>query len=249
MVTIMNGLILTIVSTSIISFIAFFGALSLSMKEEMLNKILFILVGFSAGALIGGAFLHLLPEAIGILPPEIVFLPLLASFILFFLLEKLLWRHCHKAECDIHPFAYLNLIGDGVHNFIDGLIIAASFIVGIPLGIATTLAVAFHEIPQEIGDFGVLVYGGMNKRRALTLNFVTALTAIIGGILGYFLSSHIQEIGILLLPFAAGGFIYIAASDLIPELHKEADPKRSWTAFIAFLGGISLMWLALFILG
>ncbi|MFX1485983.1 MAG: ZIP family metal transporter [Promethearchaeota archaeon] len=245
----MNGLVLTIISTSLMSTITFSGVLTLLLKEEVLNKILLVFVGFSAGALIGGAFLHLLPEAIEALPSQIVFIPLIASFILFFVFEKLLWRHCHKAECDIHPFAYLNLIGDGVHNFIDGLVIAASFIAGIPLGIATTLAVAFHEIPQEIGDFGVIVFGGMSKRKALALNFVTALTAILGGIIGYFLSSSIQEIGILLLPFAAGGFIYIAASDLVPELHKESNPKRSWTAFAAFLGGISLMGLALLIIG
>lgn len=245
----LSGLLYTILSTMFISSIAFIGVLGLSMKEEMLNKVLLILVGFSAGALIGGAFLHLLPEAIDKLPTQTAFIPLIASFVLFFVLEKLLWRHCHKVECDLHPFAYLNLIGDGLHNFIDGLVIAAGFVAGVPLGIATTLAVIFHEIPQEIGDFGVIVYGGMSKRRALVLNFVTALSAVFGGVLGYFLSSYIQGLGTLLLPFAAGGFIYIAASDLIPELNREPNPRRSWTAFLAFICGILLMSITLLFFG
>jgi zinc and cadmium transporter len=135
----------------------------------------------------------------------------------------------------------MNLFGDAVHNFIDGLIIAASFVINIPLGIATSLAVALHEIPQEIGDFGVLVYGGFKKTKALFWNFLSALTAIFGGLFGYYLSSWITGTTAFLLPFAAGGFIYIAASDLIPEIKKETDIKKSLMAFGMFIVGIAIM--------
>lgn len=234
-------LFLIIVSSLLISLIAFVGVVSLAVKDEVLDRILLCLVGFAAGALIGGAFLHLLPETVEKSTSMNVFLALSLGFFLFFLLEKLLWRHCHKGKCEVHPFAYINLIGDGVHNFIDGLVMAASFLSGVELGIVTSLAVAFHEVPQEIGDFGVLVYGGLEKSRALILNFLTALTVIIGGFVGYFLSSHIGESMIFILPFTAGGFIYIAASDLIPELHREVNPKRSLASFAVFFLGFVFM--------
>ena len=151
-------LVTIIGSTLIIALIAFIGVIALAVKEALLNKILLILVSLSAGALMGGAFLHLIPEAVEETgSPEIISY-VLVGFILFFVIEKVLhWRHCHKGKCDVHTFHYMNLIGDAVHNFIDGLIIAASFIVAVPLGITTSIAIAAHEIPQEIGDFGVLV--------------------------------------------------------------------------------------------
>ncbi len=228
-------------SSFLISLIAFVGVVSLAIKDEVLDRILLYLVGFAAGALIGGAFLHLLPETVERSTSMNVFLALSFGFLLFFLLEKLLWRHCHKGKCEVHPFAYVNLIGDGVHNFIDGLIMAASFLSNIQLGIVTSFAVAFHEIPQEIGDFGVLVYGGLGKSKALILNFFAGLTVIIGGLVGYFLQSYIGESMIFILPFAAGGFIYIAASDLIPELHKEVNTRRSLASFAVFLLGFAFM--------
>jgi len=234
-------LFLIIASSFLISLIAFVGIASLAAKEELLDKILLCLVALAAGALIGGAFLHLLPETVERSTNINVFLALSFGFFLFFLLEKLIWRHCHRGKCEVHPFAYLNLIGDGVHNFIDGLVIAASFISNIQLGIVTSLAVAFHEIPQEIGDFGVLIYGGFEKSRALILNFCTALTVIFGGVIGYFLSSYIGESMMFILPFTAGGFIYIAASDLIPELHKEVNPKRSLVSAAIFVLGFVFM--------
>lgn len=234
-------LLLIIASSFLISLIAFVGVVSLAIKDEVLDRILLYLVGFAAGALIGGAFLHLLPETVERSTSMNVFLALSFGFFLFFLLEKLVWRHCHKGKCEVHPFAYVNLIGDGVHNFIDGLVIAASFLSNIQLGIVTSFAVAFHEIPQEIGDFGVLVYGGLGKSKALILNFFAGLTVIIGGLVGYFLQSYIGESMIFILPFAAGGFIYIAASDLIPELHKEVNPRRSSVSFAVFLLGFAFM--------
>ncbi|MBD3249438.1 hypothetical protein GF336_05315 [Candidatus Woesearchaeota archaeon] len=153
------------------------------------------------------------------------------------MIEKFLhWHHCHKGKCDIHTFTYMNLIGDGVHNFIDGLIIAASFSVDISFGVITTIAVIAHEIPQEIGDFGVLVYGGFGRLKALAFNFLSAVTAIIGAVIGYLISGSVEGFVPFLLPFAAGGFIYIAASDLVPELHKESDNEEPHSK----LWGISL---------
>jgi zinc and cadmium transporter len=234
-------LLLITASSFLISLIAFVGVVSLAIKDDVLDRILLYLVGFAAGALIGGAFLHLLPETVERSTSMNVFLALSFGFFLFFLLEKLLWRHCHKGKCEIHPFAYVNLIGDGVHNFIDGLVMATSFLSNIQLGIVTSFAVAFHEIPQEIGDFGVLIYGGLGKSKALILNFFAGLTVIVGGLVGYFLQSYIGESMIFILPFAAGGFIYIAASDLIPELHKEVNPRRSLVSFTVFLLGFAFM--------
>ena len=176
-----------ILATVVVSFLSFVGIFTLSLKAKMLNKILLILVGLSAGTLMGGAFLHLLPEATEDNTGLDVFVYVLVGFIIFFIIEKVLhWRHCHKGECEIHTFTYMNLIGDSIHNFIDGLIMAASFVVSIPLGITTTIAISSHEIPQEIGDFGVLIYGGFSKKKALLLNFLVALTAVLGGLIGYF---------------------------------------------------------------
>ena len=157
-------------------------------------------------------------------------------------MEKFLyWHHCHKGKCDVHPVSYLILFGDGIHNFIDGIIIGVSFIVGIPFGIVTTLLIIGHEIPQELGDFGVLVHGGFGKAKALIYNLIAQLTCVLGGIIGYFLSTSIEGIIPFILPFAAGGFIYIAASDLVPELHKEPEIKKSLTSFAFFIIGILIM--------
>ena len=238
-------LVYALASTFIVSLISLVGVFTLTVKEKLLGNILFSFIGFSAGALIGGAFLHLLPEALTKTPSEAVFSYLILGIILFFLLERYFhWRHCHEENCDIHAFTYLNLVGDGLHNFLDGMVIAASFLVSLKLGIATTLAVIFHEIPQELGDFGVLVYGGFSKKKALLCNFLIGLTAMLGAIVGYFLSGLSRGFLSFILPLTAGGFIYIATSDLIPEIHKEKNLKHSTLAFIAFLLGIIFMWLA-----
>lgn len=231
-----------IIAALFVSLISLIGIFTLSLKDRLLKNILLVLVGFSAGTLMGGAFLHLIPESLEASGSERIFPIVIFGFLLFFVMEKLLWRHCHEDKCEMHTFAYLNLVGDAVHNFIDGLIIAAAFITNIPLGIATMLAVAAHEIPQEIGDFGVLVYGGFQKKRALLLNLLTALTALLGGLLGYFLSSYMENTLIFLLPFAAGGFLYIAAVDLLPEIHKETDNVKTALSFTLFVAGIGLMW-------
>ncbi len=238
-----------LLSTVVISLIAFIGVFTLSLNEEMLRRILLTLVSLSAGALMGGAFIHLLPESVEICDSGMI-LYALFGFILFFIIEKVLfWRHCHDGKCDVHTFRYMNLIGDAIHNLIDGLILAVSFVVSVGLGISATIAIAFHEIPQEIGDFGVLVYGGYKRRRALILNFVIALTAVLGGVIGYFISSHVEDVVGFLLPFAAGGFIYIAATDLVPEIKKEVDVKKSIATILVFIGGIALMWLTKVLFG
>ena len=166
-------------------------------------------------------------------------------------MERVLhWNHCHNhGDCEVHTFSYMSLIGDGIHNFIDGLIIAASFIVSIPLGFLTSLAVIAHEIPQEISDFSILIYGGFSKKKALFFNFLSALTAVLGVLVGFVLSSSVENFVMYLLPIAAGGFIYIGASDLVPELHKEKDLKKSILSFGFFILGIVIMYLFKIYLG
>lgn len=228
-----------------VSLISLVGIFTLLLKEDLLRKVLILLVAFSAGALIGAAFLHLLPEALEISNSLTTYLYLLLSFVLFFILERyLLWRHCHEEACTVHPFSYLNLIGDGIHNLFDGLTIGASFVVDIRFGIITTVVIILHEIPQEIGDFGVLVYGGLTKRTALFYNFLSAVTAIFGALIGYYFSAHFKSFSQAILPFAAGGFIYIAGCDLIPEIHKEMDLKKSTFSMAFFILGIIFMFLA-----
>jgi len=220
--------------------VAFAGALTLLLSEKTLKRTIYLLVAFSTGALMGGGFLHLLPESMESLGDDTAILILLFGFSVFFLMEKFLhWHHCHEGECKVHEYSYMILFGDGIHNFIDGLVIAAAFLTNIHLGIVTSFLILAHEIPQELGNFGVLLHGGMGKTKALLYNFFAQLTCVLGGIAGYFLP--LGGFHVLILPFAAGGFIYIAASDLIPELHKEADIRKSMTAFLFFIFGVILM--------
>jgi len=173
------------------------------MKENLLNKILTYLISLSIGGLMGGAFLHLVPEAVEKFENGYAFLAILAGFFLFLIVEKIIhWRHCHDGHCSVHTFAYMNLIGDSIHNFIDGLIIAGTFLINAGLGITSAIAIILHEIPQEIGDFGVLIYGGMKKKRALMMNFLTALFSVAGGIIGFyfFLPQKLCWVPCLLLP-------------------------------------------------
>lgn len=236
----------SLVSVILVSLISLIGVLAFSLKEENLKKILLYLVSFSAGGLFGHAFIHMIPEAVGENGFGLqVSLYILSGIITSFIMEKFLqWRHCHIPTSEEHPhsFAYMNLFGDAVHNFIDGLIIGGSYLANIPLGIATTLAVVFHEIPQEIGDFGVLIYGGFNKSRAIFFNFSTALTAIFGAIVALSVGFLIQDFIPFLIPFAAGNFIYIAGSDLIPELRKE-EPRflKSALQLASFVLGVLIL--------
>ncbi len=236
----MNELLAILGSVTIVSVISFAGAVFIGLREGLMKHLLMILVAFSSGTLIASAFLDLLPEALNELYPVRAFSFVILGIVVFFAMEKFLyWRHCHEGECPVHMFAYVNLVGDGVHNFIDGMIIAATFLTSFDLGFATTLAVVFHEIPQEIGDFGVQVYGGLSKRRALAYNFASALTAIIGAVIIYFLRD--LSIVPVLVPFAAGGFIYIAATDLMPELHRRSQAVESVVQFLSILMGLALI--------
>jgi zinc and cadmium transporter len=241
----MVNFIWAVSASLVVSIISLVGIFTLLLKDELLDKILFLLISFAAGGLIGGAFLHLLPESLERSGSSNIFLYVILGFILFFILEKYLhWRHCHKENCATHVFTYLNLIGDTVHNLSDGLVIGASFVVNIHFGLVTTLVIIFHEIPQEIGDFGVLVYGGFNKSKALFYNFISGLACVLGTLVGFFLSAHNAIFSIFLLPITAGGFIYVAACDLIPELHKQTELKRTALSFSAFLAGILFILLA-----
>lgn len=241
----------TLVSVFLISLISFIGIFTLSVKVDKLRKILIYLISFSTGALFGDAFLHLLPEVVEAHGFTLqVSLSVLAGLLIFFILEKFVhWQHCHMPieKGHVHSFAYMNLFGDALHNFIDGIIIAASYLVSIPVGIATTLAVILHEIPQEIGDFGVLLHGGFSRGKALALNFITALFAVVGALLALWLTTAISNVESILVPIAVGGFIYIAGSDLIPELHKETNVWKSLLQLAAFILGVGVMVLLLFI--
>lgn len=244
--------IYSLLSVVIVSLIAFIGIVVLSLKTEKLQKYLLYLVSFSAGALFGGAFIHILPETVeesGFTTS--ISLYLISGILIFFILEKFLhWRHCHTptSKSHKHHLGVMNLVGDGFHNLIDGVMIAGSYLAGIPVGIATTIAVIFHEVPQEIGDFGVLIYAGFSKAKALLFNFLSACTAIIGAVLALVLSSKIPGISSFILPFTAGGFIYIAGSDLIPELHKSScEPTKSFPQFFALLLGIFVMLILTFL--
>ncbi len=214
-----------IFSVILVSLISLAGILTLALKDRTFRSILLYLVSFSAGTMLGGAFIHLLPEAAADGFTLAVSASVLFGIAFSFALEKVIhWRHCHAPAGRGHPhsFAYMNLFGDFVHNFIDGLIIAAGYIASIPVGIATTVAVMLHEIPQEIGDYGVLIHGGFSRSKAVLYNFLTALSAVAGAIVAIVASDLVGGSVTFLLGFAAGGFIYIASTDLIPELHKSS---------------------------
>ncbi len=244
----MDKIFFSVIATFAVSAISLVGVIALVLKDQVLNKIVYYLVAISAGSLMGGAFLHLIPEALeGVgdgQNSEKIFIAILVGFVLFFILERVLhWHHCHKhgGNCSVHPFTYLNLIGDGFHNFIDGVVIAAAFSLSVELGIATTIGVIAHEIPQEISDFGVLIYGGFSKAKALFFNFLSGTLAIAGALCGIVLARATEGMIPLLVALTAGGFIYIAASDLIPELHKESKLAKSAIALLCFFMGVGLM--------
>jgi len=243
--------LLGLISVIAISMISLIGVLTLWLTDKKLKKAFIYLVSFSAGGLLGDAFIHLIPEAVGDAGLELsasilIILGILSSFIVERFLQ---WRHCHIPTSNEHPhsFAYMNLFGDAVHNLIDGIIVGGSYLASIPLGISTTIAVTFHEIPQELGDFSVLVYGGFNKKKALFFNFLTALTAIFGAIISFIIGSAIEGFVPLVIPFAAGNFIYIAGSYLIPELRKDEPNPRKAALQVAFisLGVITMLFLLL----
>ena len=248
----------TLISVLAVSAISLVGAVTLYFRVDFLRKILLFLVSFSAGALLGDVFLHLLPEAVenasSVLGVSVL---ILAGITLFFVLEKFIhWFHRHEythwflpphedRTKIVHPMALTNLIGDGLHNLIDGMVIAGSFMISVPVGVATTLAVMFHEIPQEIGNFGVLIHSGLSRRRALWFNFLSALTAVFGAVAVLLAGTRSETLITFIVAVTIGGFVYIAGSDLIPELHKEQSMRNAAYQVLFFALGISVMALLL----
>lgn len=237
--------IYTIGSLVLVSSISLIGVFFLSLQEKVLKRLLIFFVSFAVGGLLGDAFIHLIPESFQKLGSNLTTsLLILAGIFIFFSLEKFIrWRHCHIpiSEKHTHPLATMNLIGDAAHNLIDGMLIGASYMVSVPLGISTTIAIVLHEIPQEIGEFGVLLHSGMPAKKALFLNFLSGIFALFGGVLALLVFSRVEDLALYLLPITAGGFIYIAGSDLMPELQHETKVSSSVYQFLSILFGISLL--------
>jgi len=245
---IMNTAAYTIISVVGVSLISLVSLILISRSSEFIRRYLRFLVSFAAGALLGDVFIHLLPEMAeeGILTFS-ASLWILGTIVAFFVLESFLhWHHHHgegiEGEHAPHPFVWTNLIGDGFHNIIDGMIIAGAYMISFEVGLATTIAVMLHEIPQEIGDFGVLVYGGLTRSRALFYNFLSALSALVGAVIVLALGSSETLVSVL-SALGIGSFIYIAAADLIPHLHREKE--KAFPQFLTFLLGIVVMALLL----
>jgi zinc and cadmium transporter len=238
--------IYSLTSVFLVSLLSLLGVFTLGINEKRLHKILIYFVSFSAGALFGDAFIHLIPEAFKEGATSYTSIYFLSGIIISFLIEKIIyWNENHASSIlgnKVKQFVYMILFGDGVHNFIDGLAIGASFLVSIPVGIATSVAVILHEIPHEIGDFAALIHGGLDRKKAIFYNFVSALTAILGTLFALTLNQRIAGVNKFLIPFAAANLIYIAGSNLIPELHKETQLKKSLIQIFTFILGIAIMY-------
>jgi zinc and cadmium transporter len=232
-------------SIAVVSVLSLTGIFLLSYKGNYFREYISLFIGIAVGALLGDAFIHLIPEAFAETEAEMTTsLLVISGILLFFVLEKILHWHHHGEDAEashIHPVGKLVLVSDGLHNFLDGVIIAASFMVSIPVGLATTLAVMLHEIPQEVGDFAVLIHAGYTKRRALFLNFLSALTALLGGVFFFALGEIATSVTTYFIPLTAGGFIYIAVADLIPELHKSKRRRDSVYQIGAVILGVFMM--------
>lgn len=235
----------TLISVLLVSLFSLVGFLTIAIKRVYLKRILLFMISFSAGALLGDVFIHLLPELVK--GGEFTLyssLYILGGILLFFVLEKILhWRHCHLSATHdhIHPLAHMNLVGDALHNFMDGMVIAGSFMVSVPVGMATTVAVVLHEIPQEMGDFGILLHSGMSVRKALFFNFLTAFMAVLGAFFILMLNLDSDAVLKYVIPLVIGGFLYIASADLIPEMHKDVKPLNSLFQLLSLLAGVGIM--------
>jgi len=233
----------TLIAVVLVSLISLLGILSLSFKKSFLSRVLSVLVAFAAGSLLATAFFDLIPESFEVIGARSLTFVLI-GIVGFFLVEAFIhWHHSHGEECVdcLKPVVYLNLFGDSLHNFLDGIIIAASFLINLQLGIASSLAIALHEIPQEIGDFAVLIHGGLSKFKALLFNFLSAFFAVIGGVLGFVFLSSIQRYVPYVVALAGGGFLYIASTDLFPKLHEEKNYLKIIMQSIALILGIILI--------
>ncbi len=243
---------LALLSTLGVTLLSLLGIGFFLTNERTISRILLYLVSFSTGALLGDVFIHMLPE----MATNQAFFPsatliILGGILFSFVVEKVIhWRHCHILEHGHehhHPVGFLSLVGEGIHNFIDGIVIAASFLTSIPVGIATTFAIIFHEIPHEIGNYAILLHSGYKRKKALLLNFGSGMFGILGTVLVFAFSGTFTFIADYLLPFAAGNLLYIAGSDLIPELHKSTKLFQSIVQFILMIAGMGLMYLVLFL--
>ncbi len=234
-------------SVAVVSLISMIGVLTLALRMDTVRKMTLYLVSLAVGALLGDAVLHLAPAAFDHFGHgSKASILILSGILLFFVLEKFLrWRHCHEptSENHLHPVAFMNIIGDGVHNFIDGMLIAASFMVDVQLGFATTIAIILHEIPQEIGDFGILLHAGMSPKKAVMFNFLSSMAAVAGALTTYFIGYNVEEFSAYIVPVTAGCFIYMAGSDLIPELHHDTNPRKSLIQLLMIVIGIAMMYL------
>ena len=238
-----------VIATSMIALLSLVGVIIFTLTKLRLQNSILVLVALSAGAMFGNAIFHLLPETIELSQtgPFSLFTSLLIlslAFVLSFQFEQWFsWHHCHNTDhCDAkHPYGHLVLLSDLIHNFIDGIIIATAFILSPSVGIFTTIAIALHEIPQELGDYAVLLHSGWDKRKAALANLAVAFTVVAGGIAGYFLSQSVSIAVPFLVPFAAGSFLYIATSDLIPELKAQTNAKQISLHSFIFLLALALM--------
>jgi len=233
------------------------AALFLVLSESLRNHLLPHLVSFATGTLLGAAFLGLLPHALETVAgtdTHVIPMTVLLGLLGFFLLEKLvLWRHCHADHCEVHApdqksrdhsTGTMILVGDGLHNFLDGILIAAAFMTDIHLGIVTSVAVAAHEIPQEVGDFAVLLHSGFSRGRAFLYNVLTSLTTVVGGVLAWFALRQVEAVLPFVLAIAASSFIYIAVADLIPTLHQRVEGSATFQQIVLIAAGILLIYAA-----
>ncbi len=264
------------ISIFVISCLSLIGVFMISIREQTLDRILFVLVAFATGTIFATAVLDLIPESIhhieetGLgLDISNVFLVVLLGYVMFFIIERFIyWFHGHahgkdeqlvcysniteggnisiKKDHNIKTFALLNLLGDGLHNFLDGIVIMVGFLSGLENGIVITLAVLFHELPQEMGDFGILLYGGFSRKKAIFYNFASAMLALLGGLTALLLSESVEAFNAFILAFSGGGFLYIASTELMPELLKHKDMKKSIIQAVIFVLG--LITILLFIL-
>ena len=258
----------------LIGSVSLIGLFMITIKENILDRILIILVAFATGTILATALFDLIPESLHHLEElnaeganiagNLLFIFVIFGYVMFFVIERFIyWFHGHAHEKDeqlvcytgidegdgtslkrsagVKGFALLNLIGDGLHNFLDGVIMMVSFLNGITSGVIVTLAIFFHEFPQEIGDFGILIYGGFTKKKALFYNFLSGMIALIGGVLAFILSDVLELFSFFFLAFSGGGFLYLASTELMPELIKEKDLKKSIIQALIFLCGIILI--------
>lgn len=238
-------MLLTIIIAALAESAASFAGGALVIFRESLARVFaHRVLGFAIGALIGVSFFDIIPQAVKDLGIKSAFLYVVFGILLFFIFERmLLWYHCHGRECDVHTYTYLILFGDAVHNFIDGVILALAFLVSVPLGIATTVAVVLHEIPQEVADFGLLMRGGYGRGRALVYNFLISLATLLGALTAYWSGSAVERILPYALALVGGNFLYIALTDLLPEVHEPADFGHFLSQLALMVGGGAVIYL------